>query len=197
VYGIDVTEEWLRLNRGEARDTLLLQAQHSRHEESVAEPIALSIPSDQDLHHIVVLLPSGESLVAIGNYSGIQSRAPVQLTVNPTTINKALLAKQQTLSTTKPSSQPASTPPARAQVQVAGAPPPPTLVTPTRGQIFSEPTGISFAWQPGPSGVSYEVLVWKAGSNQAQDRTNRQHAVVLGQISSKTLHNNSLSNRTL
>jgi hypothetical protein len=197
VYGIDVTEEWLRLNRGEARDTLLLQAQHSRHEESVAEPIALSIPSDQDLHHIVVLLPSGESLVAIGNYSGIQSRAPVQLTVNPTTINKALLAKQQTLSTTKPSSQPASTPPAGAQVQVAGAPPPPTLVTPTAGQIFSEPTGISFAWQPGPSGVSYEVLVWKAGSNQAQDRTNRQHAVVLGQISSKTLHNNSLSNRTL
>jgi hypothetical protein len=197
VYTIEVTEEWLRLTPGKARDALLLQAQRSTHEEMVEEPVALSIPSDQDLHHIMVLLPDGESLVAIGNYSGIQSRAPVQPTVNPTTINEALLAKQLTLSTTKPSSQPALTPPAWTQVQVAGSPPPPTLVAPTAGQIFSEPTGISFSWRPGPSGVSYDVLVWKAGSNQAQERTNRQQAVLLGQVSSKTLHNNSLANRTL
>lgn len=47
-YSIETKEGWLRLNSGEAREALLLQAKESTHDEKVVEPIALSIPSDQE-----------------------------------------------------------------------------------------------------------------------------------------------------
>jgi hypothetical protein len=83
LYTIDVSEEWLRLTPGEARDALLLQARRSSHKERVAEPVALSIPSDSDQHHIVVLLPDGETIMATGTYSGIRSRAPPEESASP------------------------------------------------------------------------------------------------------------------
>lgn len=65
-YSIDVAEEWQRLTSGEARDAPLLQTRRSSHDKHVEEPVALSIPSDQDLHHIVVLLPDGKSFMVHG-----------------------------------------------------------------------------------------------------------------------------------
>ena len=97
-YFLEATEEWLRLSPGEARDALLLQSRRASHEETVEEPVALIIQSEQDRIQLVLLLPGGESLTASGTYSGIRSRAPVQFSLNRTTINKALVLKQRTLS---------------------------------------------------------------------------------------------------
>jgi hypothetical protein len=199
-YSVEPANEWLRLIPEAGRETVLIQTQPAEHDEVIDAPVALSVAAGEDQHHLVLLLPGGLTLDAAGSYSGIRSRATVQPTLNKAAIRQAFSAKPSTQAATQPSIQGAPPGIAGAELQVLGAPPPPVLVSPSPGQIFSEPNGISFSWRPGsqsPAGASYQVLVWKAGTNQTQERANRQQAVLVGQIPKNVLTNYSLPNRTL
>ena len=57
-------------------EPIVIQAQTSTHEEKVASPEPRSIPGEGEQHALLLLLPDGHSLQAIGSYSGIQSRHP-------------------------------------------------------------------------------------------------------------------------
>ena len=77
-YTVEATQEWFRLTPGtEPRDALMVETSTGAHEEEVYEPIAISVPGDEDspdTHVVSLLLPDGESIEAVGTYSGIHGR---------------------------------------------------------------------------------------------------------------------------
>lgn len=85
-YAIEPAEEWIRVMHGERRDAVLLEATKGAHELELEQPMALSVSGesedDQDNHHVMLLLPGGESLEATGTYSGIRARGFFQKAVN-------------------------------------------------------------------------------------------------------------------
>jgi hypothetical protein len=63
---------------------ITVQAMPTEHEETLSAPLALSIPYKEDEHHIVLLMPDGKALDAVGTYSGVRSRAaPFPLSIIP------------------------------------------------------------------------------------------------------------------
>ncbi len=77
-FTVEAAEEWIRLIPDERHDALLIEAQHGTHELQLSNVLALSVPGetkeDRNLHHILLLLPDGQSLEATGTYSGIRPR---------------------------------------------------------------------------------------------------------------------------
>ena len=81
-YKVESAEGWLQVtpSRGLPFDSLLLEAQMGSHEEFLSAPLAFSVQGETtDSHHLVVLLPGGKRLEAVGNYSGIRSRGTLPL----------------------------------------------------------------------------------------------------------------------
>lgn len=75
VFLVEDAGEWLRLISGERRDALLLEAIPIHHEENLNDPKALLQLGETHEPHIVLLLPGGRGLEAIGSISGVRSRA--------------------------------------------------------------------------------------------------------------------------
>ena len=78
-YTAEVAQDWIRLIPGEERhNALLIEAQKGTNDTEVEELVALSLPGSSekelDLHHVMLLLPTGQTLEATGSYSGIQPR---------------------------------------------------------------------------------------------------------------------------
>ena len=74
-YQVEAAESWLRLIPGERRDALLLIAQSAMHTEPLVTPQAHASSIDDETQAIVLLLPGGRSLEAIGSVNGVRSRA--------------------------------------------------------------------------------------------------------------------------
>ena len=74
-YQVEAAESWIRLIPGERRDALLLIAESAMHDEPLDAPQADLRSVDNDTQTIVLLLPGGRSLEAIGSVSGVRSRA--------------------------------------------------------------------------------------------------------------------------
>jgi hypothetical protein len=85
-YTVEAAEEWLRLVPDERHDALLIEAKKGTHELDLTDALALSVTGTeddgQDLHHVILLLPNGESLEATGTYSGIRPRGFFDQAVN-------------------------------------------------------------------------------------------------------------------
>jgi hypothetical protein len=77
-YTVEQADKNIRLVPGEGKDAILVEAQENSQNVGLNVPVALSLPGsaeeEADMHHVVLLLPGGESLEATGTYSGIQSR---------------------------------------------------------------------------------------------------------------------------
>jgi len=76
-YQVRAAEEWLQLIQegGQKWDAILLEAERSTHEERGELPQAMILPGEEeDWQHIVLLLPDGLSLQALGTLSGIRPR---------------------------------------------------------------------------------------------------------------------------
>ena len=74
-YAVEAAGEWLQLVQGERRNALLLEADHIQHEENIETAKALSQSREAGVHRLVLLLPGGHGLEAIGSVSGVRSRA--------------------------------------------------------------------------------------------------------------------------
>jgi hypothetical protein len=78
VYQVERVEPTvLKLIPGEGgkQQAVTVQATPTEHEETISAPFVLSIPYKEDEHHVVLLMPDGKALDAIGTYSGVRSRA--------------------------------------------------------------------------------------------------------------------------
>ena len=83
-YVVEPSQNWIRItpSGGQAVDAHLLEAQVGRHEEKLTNPLALSVTGvEADSHHLVLLLPDGQSFAAHGTYSGIQSRGGSRINI--------------------------------------------------------------------------------------------------------------------
>ena len=74
-YIVEAAEEWLRVIPGKRRDALLLKAMRTQHNEDLRSAKAVYQYGEADEYRIVLLLPGGKGLEAIGSVSGIRSRA--------------------------------------------------------------------------------------------------------------------------
>ena len=76
-YEVDAAQEWLQLipSGGDKTDAILIEAESSTHEEDIKTTQALiDLGETEDLHHLVLLLPEGKTLEALGTVSGIRPR---------------------------------------------------------------------------------------------------------------------------
>ena len=75
-YELEAADVWLRLIPSNIRtDAVLIKAKSFEHQETISSSVALSLPgNEKDLHHLVLLLPNGKSLEAVGTYSGTRPR---------------------------------------------------------------------------------------------------------------------------
>jgi len=99
-YTLEPAQEWIRItpSDGQSVEALLLEALAGNHEESLTTPLALSAKGEEaDTHHLVVLLPGGNRLEAIGSYSGLRSRG---------TLSLLSIQRLKTLSTTQSTASP-------------------------------------------------------------------------------------------
>ena len=78
-YLVIAKDRTLQLSRLDRQPTLVITASSGTHDSaSLVTPIALSFGEEDgehaDIHHIVFLMPGGQSLDAAGTYSGIMPR---------------------------------------------------------------------------------------------------------------------------
>ncbi|HEX7765269.1 MAG TPA: hypothetical protein VF443_01045 [Nitrospira sp.] len=59
-----VTDRNLRLISLQGKELFVVEAQATTHDESITSPLALSIPQQEDEHHVVLLRPDGNALDA-------------------------------------------------------------------------------------------------------------------------------------
>ena len=72
-YDVEADDNQLRLS-SKIEGSIFLPARQGTHEESISTPLALSFSSESDMHYLALLHPGGESLEAVGSYSGVQTR---------------------------------------------------------------------------------------------------------------------------
>ena len=72
----------------EGGGAFLIEALMMHHPDTFAEAVALSIPAGEDMHHVVLLLPHGQGLDAVGSYSAVRPRG-----WNPTPVLLELIEK--------------------------------------------------------------------------------------------------------
>ncbi len=69
-YEVGATQEWIRLIPDERRNAVFGEALPTIHEEMISSPIGLSLSGEEgeqaDVHHLLLLLPDGTGLDAIG-----------------------------------------------------------------------------------------------------------------------------------
>ena len=77
-YRAESASSGISLIPGQGQNTLLIETEHGTHDTGIPDLLALSLPGgtpeELDLHHVMVLLPTGECLEVTGSYSGIQDR---------------------------------------------------------------------------------------------------------------------------
>ncbi|MCA9471572.1 MAG: hypothetical protein MRJ96_08295 [Nitrospirales bacterium] len=94
-YHVEAADPWLRLIPGERKQTFLLKATPTHHDEHVSRPIVNLLPEKGHAIIIQVLLPDGHGLEAEGSTSEIRSRAVKQAKqVTPPTKPKTVLRRQ-------------------------------------------------------------------------------------------------------
>jgi hypothetical protein len=73
----------------------LVDALSITHETDIAEPIALYVRDDEKFPHVVLLLPGGQGLEAVGSYDGSRARGLRVFQLTTIQIQKALREKLQ------------------------------------------------------------------------------------------------------
>jgi len=80
--------------KGSQRDVLILQALAVKHADAIATPMALSVPETEDSLHVVLLLPGGKALEAVGTYSAVHTRGSMPSVLSSAQLHEAFLRKQ-------------------------------------------------------------------------------------------------------
>jgi hypothetical protein len=89
-YITEGQEDNLRLRASPDTEPLVIQATKTSHEEQLDGPVALSIAGQEDTHYLMLLRPGGESLEAVGSYSGVRPRGALPL-LDPRLRQQALI----------------------------------------------------------------------------------------------------------
>jgi hypothetical protein len=77
-YVVEAVENGLRLKSADndEAEAVIVRAEPGTHDRSVEAPEPLSMSMEDDQHVVMLLLPDGKALQAVGSYSGVFSRHP-------------------------------------------------------------------------------------------------------------------------
>lgn len=96
IYRVEVGEpSHLKLVALKGNSTMAVDARKISHETDIVEPIALYIRDDEKFPHLVLLLPGGQGLEAVGSYDGSRPRGLRAFQLTPIQIQKALQKKME------------------------------------------------------------------------------------------------------
>ena len=85
----------LKLIPPAGRRAMIVDALPTNHSEDISVPIALFVQDDEKLPHVVLLLPGGKGLEAVGSYDASRTRGLRSLQLSPVDIQNALKKKLQ------------------------------------------------------------------------------------------------------
>ena len=92
VYGVEAKDEKVinvtAINGGE---TITIQAGAGTHEEQLSGPAALAVTQEEDLFHLVLLMPGGKTLDALGTFSGVRTRGSMMAPLQPQQLSQLAL----------------------------------------------------------------------------------------------------------
>lgn len=88
-------EKSIELTATGSGETTVLQAEAGAHEQQLSVPTPVSVASDEDVVHIVLLMPDGTTLDAIGTLSGVRTRGPMFSPLPPQQLAGAMTMQQQ------------------------------------------------------------------------------------------------------
>jgi len=77
----------------QGRQTLIVHARATAHQENLTEPVALSIDDEQGVSHVVLVMPGGSGFEAIGAPTPMQLRGPPPLVLAPAEVHQAVALK--------------------------------------------------------------------------------------------------------
>ena len=83
----------LKLVPPKGKPALVVDALTTSHEEDLAAPVALYVRDDEKYPHVVLLLPGGQGLEAVGSYDAARARGIRSFQLTPIQIRKALKEK--------------------------------------------------------------------------------------------------------
>jgi len=139
-YEVDSPGELrLRLSPVAGAAPLFIQALPTTHSEAVESPVVLTVVTDEDITHVVLLLSDKTALDAPGSLSGIRSRTDVPQRLSTLQLKQAV----------------------GSQLLLSGSPTAPLAVNPPPGAVITGPA-VRFQWQqsPGqPAPSRYEICV--------------------------------------
>jgi len=91
----------LKLMPSKGKPALIIDALTTSHEESISSPVALYVRDDEKFPHVVLLLPGGDGLEALGSYDAARARGIRSFQLTPIQIRKALKEKESKASERK------------------------------------------------------------------------------------------------
>lgn len=93
-YRVIMTERTqLKLVSLKTETRVVVSALSATHREQIVTPIALHLKDDEKFPHVLLLLPDGTALEAVGSYDVVRSRSLAVVSLTPTQIQAALRKK--------------------------------------------------------------------------------------------------------
>ncbi len=144
------SEHQLRLHSETATDLITVEAVELPHDQELMVPVAGTLATDEDSVHVVLFLPEGKALDAVGSRSGVRARAGAltssqlsQVQISPSTLKNL-----------------------NETVRPMGSPPPPILGMPFQNAMVDNPD-LFFNWRDGngnPRATSFRLCLIEAGT---------------------------------
>jgi hypothetical protein len=97
IYRILLDEErglrFIPIKRDKDKGAFLVQALQTNHRDSISAPVAVYLPDEENIPHVVLLLPGGTGLEAIGSFSDVRARGSTAPLLSPEQVHNAVLEK--------------------------------------------------------------------------------------------------------
>ena len=81
------------MKNNKKKEAFLVQAVPTNHRDKIPSPVALYIPDEENIPHIVLLLPGGKGLEAIGSFSEVRTRGTASPLLSLERVHNAVLEK--------------------------------------------------------------------------------------------------------
>jgi hypothetical protein len=81
------------IKNNKKKKTLLVQAAPTTHRDKIPSPVALYIADEENIPHIVVLLPGGNGHEAVGSFSEVRTRGSIPRLLAPEQLHDAVIEK--------------------------------------------------------------------------------------------------------
>jgi hypothetical protein len=88
-------EKSIELTATRGGEATTIQAEAGTHEQQLSVPIPVVVASADDVIHLVLLMPSGTTLDAVGTLSGVRTRGPMFAPLPPQQLAGAMTMQQQ------------------------------------------------------------------------------------------------------